>query len=258
MTNLGWEASVFLSRWRNRARYVIAAPFVYRNWWQMYLAKTRSVATVLELRNGTKYFVRPNTTDLSVINEAIILNPYLAPTQARLKTNATVVDIGANIGDFTIQVARLCPAGRVYAVEPIRSNCEAIERQIQLNGVANVTVLRVALGNRDGEIDIHAAGSQSSAYWGSNTTERVRLSMLQSLARDNNIETIDLLKLDCEGAEWDILPVAEAFLPNIRQLCIEYHNGKLTADWLEAWLTHKGFSVGRTSGTWNGLLWAWR
>lgn len=257
MISIAWQASVFLSRWRNRMRSVIVAPFVYRNWWRMYLAKICPAATVLELRNGTKYFVRAGTTDLGVINEAVILNPYLAAGHIRLATDATVVDVGANIGDFTIQAAKLCPAGRVYAIEPIGSNCESIRRQIQLNGVTNATVLQAALGDRDGETEIHAAGGHSSMYWGAHSSERVRLTTLQSVMRDNNIQTVDVLKLDCEGAEWDILPAIDALLPQIRQVCLEYHNGKRTVDWLEGWLTQRGFSVRRTTGPWNGLLWAW-
>ena len=56
----------------------------------------------------------------------------------------------------------------------------------------------------------------------------------------------------------DILPNAEAILPRIRQLCLEFHNGKRNADWLEPWLRSKGFEVRRTSGKFNGLLWAWQ
>jgi FkbM family methyltransferase len=253
-----WEISVFVSRWRNRVHYVLVLPFVYRNWWRAYLAKGSSGATVLELRNGTKYFVRPRTTDFSVINEAVILNPYLGPGHLSLQLNATVVDVGANIGDFTIQVAKLCPTGRVYAIEPVAGNCECIERQLKLNQLENVKVLHLALGGQDGEVEIHEAGLQSSASRGEEIGSRVRLSALQSMMRENNIDTIDLLKMDCEGAEWDILPAAEMILPKIRQLCLEYHNSKLTVEWLEPWLTKKGFTVRRTHGTWNGLLWAWR
>jgi FkbM family methyltransferase len=253
-----WEISVFVSRWRIRIHYAIAVPFVYRNWWSAYLAKGRSVATVLELRNGLKYIVRPGTSDFSVINEAVILNPYLGPGYLKLEPDATVVDVGANIGDFTIQAAKLCPAGRVYAIEPIAGYCECIERQLQLNRLENAVVLNLALGGQEGEIEIHEAGLQSSAYWGDRGGTRVRLSTLQSVMRENNIDKIDLLKMDCEGAEWDILPAAEPILPKIRQLCIEYHNGKLTADWLETWLTRNGYTVRRTAGAWNGLLWAWR
>ena len=53
--------------------------------------------------------------------------------------------------------------------------------------------------------------------------EKVPLRTLSSLIREQGLEQIDLLKLDCEGAEWDILPEAELILPRIRQICMEFH-----------------------------------
>jgi|HubBroStandDraft_1064217.scaffolds.fasta_scaffold202960_1 FkbM family methyltransferase len=258
LSGLLWDTSIVLSRWRTRLRYAAMAPFVYRNWWQMYLARTWSGPTILELRNGTKYSIRPRTTDLSVVNETALLNPYLGPGFFKLSPDATVVDVGANIGDFTVQAAMLCPAGRVYAVEPILGNCECVRQQLELNQSRNVTVLQFALGAKDGQTEIHSAGAVSSAYWGKAGVERVRLTSLESLMKENGIQRIDLLKLDCEGAEWDIFPAAEALLPRIDQICMEYHNGKLTADWLDEWLTKRNFVVRRTRGRWNGILWAWR
>jgi FkbM family methyltransferase len=258
MANIAWELSVFLSRWRMRVYYAAVAPFLYRNWWDVFFVKLRSGPTVLELRNRTKYEVRPNTTDLAVINEAVCLDPYLKRGHLHLSPDSTVVDVGANIGDFTIQAAKLCPAGHVYAVEPISGNCECIRRQLQLNQVTNVTILHLALGDCDGEVAIHNAGSHSSVYWGEDASERVRQVNLESFMHDHNIETIDLLKLDCEGAEWNILPGAVAQFPKIRQICMEYHNGKLNAEWLEPWLVEQGYTVRRTVGEWNGLLWAWK
>src|ERR1700733_4542517 len=74
--DMRWEFSCFVSRWRNRLRYLIRAPFVFKNWWAILLPKM-GVSVVLELRNGLRYLVRAGTTDLSVVNEASMMNPYL-------------------------------------------------------------------------------------------------------------------------------------------------------------------------------------
>lgn len=253
-----WQLSVFRSRWQNRVRYAIHGPAVYRNWWEMYLLQIRSRPTVLELRNGIRYWARPGTTDLAVINEAAILNAYLRHGDIALKRDATVVDVGANIGDFSIQAAKLCPAGTVYAVEPVSANVECIKSHIKLNDVENVVIIPFALGAHEGETLIHTAGAHSSVYWGTADTERVRVTTLESLMSTNGIRYIDLLKLDCEGAEWDIFPASESLLTRIGAITMEYHNGKLDANWLEAWLGEHGFEVRRTSGEWNGHLWAWQ
>jgi hypothetical protein len=91
---------VWLSRFRNTARYAIAIPFTYRNWWAVPLPKLGRTV-MLELRSGTKYLVRAGTSDLAAVNEAAILNPYLRPPYIVLPEDAAVVDVGAYIGDLT-------------------------------------------------------------------------------------------------------------------------------------------------------------
>lgn len=251
-----WTLSVALSRWRNRFEYVARAPLVYRNWWAMALPKLGH-ATVLHLRDGRHYHVRPNTLDLATVNEAVFKNPYLANGFVRLQADSVVVDVGANIGDFAIQAARMCPEGRVLAVEPVRSAGEMIARQASLNGVANVAWIYAALSSSEGESD--AARADSKYAPGAAALEQVRMTTLGRLMADHGLDRIDLLKVDCEGAEWDILPAAEEVLPRVRQICMEFHSERgWTGARLADWLKERGFEVLYTTGTWNGLLWARR
>jgi hypothetical protein len=82
---------------------------------------------------------------------------------------------------------------------------------------------------------------------------------LGRLVADLAIARIDLLKLDCEGAEWDILPAAEPVLAQVQQICMEYHVERgWTPQRLAEWLKSLGFEVNHTPGHWNGLLWARR
>jgi FkbM family methyltransferase len=260
MSRLRWRLVVLISRWRNRFRYLLAAPRVYRNWWAWLLPKF-GVGVVLELRNGLRYYIRPRTTDLAVVNEAAVLNPYLGPGYVRLRPDATVVDVGANIGDFTLQAAAACPEGRVYAIEPLSENACAVDFNRRLNGFSNVHVLQMALGAREGEVQIGADGSHSSTHFGvtGGTCQTVRLTTLAQVMREQGLAQIDLLKLDCEGAEWEILPSSDDVLPRISQICMEFHrDGDWTEERLAAWLRERGYEVRHTQGGWNGLLWATR
>lgn len=251
-----WTLSVAISRWKNRFQYVARAPFVYRNWWAMALPKL-GYATVLHLRDGRRYHVRPHSQDLAIINEAAFLNPYLANGFVVLRPDSVVVDIGANIGDFSIHAARMCPAGRVFAVEPVRSAGALINGHARLNGVSNVTWICAALSSSEGEAV--AAGPDSLYEKGAAAFERVRTMTLARLMEEHGVHQIDLVKLDCEGAEWDILPAAEDVMPRIRQICMEFHNERgWTAARLADWLETRGFEVLYTRGPWNGLLWARR
>ena len=256
MTDLTWSASVWLSRGRHTARYLAAAPFTYRNWWAVAFSKVGK-NVVLEVRNGTRYFVRAGTADLAAVNETVIQNPYLRSGGIELPADATVIDIGAYIGDFTVQAAQACPRGRILAVDPIEAHLRMIERQIALNQLANVQTIRAAIGDRNALVGLAHGGMASRTVLGVQGT--VEMVTLERLMDRYGVESVDLLKLDCEGAEWDILPAAEPVLSRVRQISMEFHAERgWTAPRMAAWLRARGFTVSHTSGRWNGLLWARR
>lgn len=259
---LSWEIRVFSRRLQNRAFYAVRVPFIFRNWWCWPLPKL-GIDTVLELRNGLRFFVRGATTDLAAINESVMLNPYLSSGHIELNEDAVVVDVGANIGDFTMQVARKCPNGRVFAIEPLSECISVLNRNKILNRFANVYIVNGALGDHEGEIELSAAGIVSTVYpriGQAIPTEVVRLTTLQWLIEEWQLERIDVLKLDCEGAEWDILPSARKFLPRIRQICMEFHPGRgWTGAKLADFLRENGYVVWyQADAPWTGLLWARR
>jgi FkbM family methyltransferase len=131
-----------------------------------------------------------------------------------------------------------------------------IDTQARLNGLSNVTWIRAQLSGTDGL----AAPHQTESLYGSNNADQAaRILTLPRLVAELKLDRIDLLKLDCEGAEWDILPASEPILPRVRQICMEYHReGEWTPDRLSTWLTDLGFQVTFQRGAWNGLLWARR
>ncbi|HEY6360876.1 MAG TPA: FkbM family methyltransferase, partial [Vicinamibacterales bacterium] len=219
MNRLIWKTLVFLSRLRTTIKYVAALPFTYRNWWAVPLVKVGRSA-VLELRDGTRLLVRPGTTDLAAVNEAAIQNPYLGHSRIVLHDAATVIDIGAYIGDFTVQVARRCPRGRIVAVEPIREHVDMIASQLMLNRLSNVETVCAAVGAADGDGEVSSAGIASRIGAAGASSRRVPVMTLETMMADYRIDRVDLLKLDCEGAEWDILPAAEGVLPRIDQICM--------------------------------------
>jgi len=256
---LPWKLIVFGSRLLTRIRYVLRIPRVFRNWWACPLPKL-GIDVVLELRNGLRFSVRGGTDDLSVLNEAAMLNPYLGSGHIELRQDSVVMDLGANMGDFTIMAAALCPLGRVYAVEPMSEYIPVLQTNTTLNLLSNIEIIQVALGDHEGKTRLSIAGVQSSMYFDDAiNTETARLTTLPQLMRDCRIEQIDLLKMDCEGAEWEILSAAHEVLPRIRQICMEFHPARgWTAERLAAILRESGYEVWYTESPWNGSLWARR
>jgi FkbM family methyltransferase len=253
---LSWRLRVAVTQLRNRIAYVLRAPLVYRNWWAMALPKL-GTDTVLELRSGSRYFVRARTLDLGVINDAAFQDPYLASGYVTVPQDATVVDVGANIGDFAVRAATLCPRGKVIAVEPMAFYGQMIDTQARLNSLRNITWIAAALSGESGTSRVGEVGGVYSQHDGA--ADPVRTMTLEQLIQECGLTRIDLLKLDCEGAEWGILPAADRVLPLVRQISMEFHclHG-WTPDKLAHWLRARGFEVTHTGGSANGLLWARR
>ena len=253
------KLSEFAIRLRNRVEYLPNISRAYRNWWAWPLPKL-GVSTVLELRSGLRFSVRAGTTDLAVLNEAVFLNSYLGPGHIELHHDAVVMDVGANMGDFAIQAAARCPSGRVYAVEPMSEYASLLETNKKLNRLSNIEIIRVALGDHEGEITLSIAGAESSAFFdGATNTETARLTTLPQLMHDCGLERIDLLKMDCEGSEWDILPAAQEVLPRIRQICMEVHPARgCTAAKLADWLRGNGYEVRYNEPPAKSILYARR
>src|SRR5205823_6343708 len=121
----------------------------------------------------------------------------------------------------------------------------------------NITWIAAALSGENGNTSVGDVGGAYSQHAGA--ADAVRTMTLERLIEECGLTRIDLLKLDCEGAEWKILPAADRVLPLVRQISMEFHcyHG-WTPDKLAEWLRARGFEVTHTGGNANGLLWARR
>ena len=73
-----------------------------------------------------------------------------------IKEGMCVVDIGANIGYYALQEARLVgEAGRVIAIEPVPDNFVRLKRNVERNGCRNVELRQAAIGNENGTAKIY-------------------------------------------------------------------------------------------------------
>jgi FkbM family methyltransferase len=124
-----------------------------------------------------------------------------------LKPSMKVLDIGANIGYYTLMVARaLRGTGQVYAFEPEPFNFRLLAANVKINGYNNVTLIRKAVCDSNREVtlfrDLDFSGGHS--LWRDNVNhpsivEHVSATTLDSFAE--NIQKVDMIKMDIEGAE---------------------------------------------------------
>jgi FkbM family methyltransferase len=187
---------------------------------------------------------------------------YLHPG-FELRPTDTVLDVGGNIGMFVLWAAPQVPRGRIVTVEPNPSAVACMKVNLARNGIHNVTVLHAAAG-RDGD------GTEIVTYPGyeglthaptsrlpwiprlfarsPGPSERVTVPQI-SLGRlmdEHRLETVNYLKFDCEGAEYEILRNLEApYWSRIERVAMEYHEyapDQRPGELVEA-LTDHGFEV---------------
>jgi FkbM family methyltransferase len=158
------------------------------------------------------------------------------------------VDAGAFIGRHTLAYARAAgPKGRVLALEPLPANYRLLARNVDLNGYTNVVCVPYALGRKHGQVLLNYDEETSTA----STVHRLPRSLsvpqvpLDDLLDQLSIASIDLLKLDVEGAELEVLEGSRRTLaasPNLRVI-VEIHSPHATGKEcpVERWLSSHGY-----------------
>jgi FkbM family methyltransferase len=142
--------------------------------------------------------------------------------------NATVVDVGAGVGDTAILFV-LRGARRVIALEPYPSLYRKALVNIRINGVEDrIILVNAGLGPFDGEVCAEARDVNGYYLFSpsSRCDARVRMYTLRTLIKEFNIEKNSVLKMDCEGCEYEtILHADPEDLKTFKEIIIEYHNG---------------------------------
>jgi FkbM family methyltransferase len=118
----------------------------------------------------------------------------------------TVLDLGANIGYFTLQFARLVgPRGRVIAFEPDPVNANLLKRNVSLNGYHNVEIVRKAVADRTGESELHLCDNNHGDHrLYSSGDGRTTIKVPMTTIDDHfgaNPPAVNLIKMDIQGSE---------------------------------------------------------
>jgi FkbM family methyltransferase len=136
---------------------------------------------------------------------------------------SVAVDVGANIGMYTIPLASAVgPRGTVLAFEPFSVNVARLRENVDRNGLTNVEMHRLALGARSGEVVLHLAADSlyHSTEWvphGSTAgTVSVPMAALDAVWRERGAPPVSVLKVDVEGAEPGVLRGARELLNTCR------------------------------------------
>lgn len=156
--------------------------------------------------------------------------------------NKLVVDIGANIGDSPIYFA-LRGAEKIVAIEPAPKNFEAAKKNVKLNNLEEkIELLQAGVGNKKGKIkvDTTKSGTRYSLQEEMSNILEVPLITLKDILDNTNADDC-ILKIDCEGCEYEILLSADPeILRRFSHIQLEYHYGYKN---LQSKLEKNGFKI---------------
>jgi FkbM family methyltransferase len=136
------------------------------------------------------------------------------------ESGGTFVDVGANVGLIALPVSAARPDVQVHAVEAHPGNADALRRSVELND-ANVTVHETAISDQPGVVHLDVSEEAARFHITSDDSGiAVPASTLDALASQANLEHIDVLKLDIEGAEVAALTGAASLLERGAIACV--------------------------------------
>jgi FkbM family methyltransferase len=240
----------------------------HSNWFSYYTYKyftSKKEKFVFELRGGLKVEVPARL--MQTYKECFFDQTYIKGLSKDVFKNAplTVVDIGANVGFFSLFMFSKDKKAKIFAYEPMPLNFKLLNKYKQENTDLNYTVVNKAVSNEKTTITLNYDSSDSfstAATIFDTSTQgdkiQVETTTLEAILNDNNLSKIDFLKLDCEGSEYGILYGAStAVLNKISNISIETHPGKQDNENINSLVTYlkkNGFEI----NTKADIIWAWR
>lgn len=212
----------------HKLRYWFKFILTYRNWYKLIINRLSNVnSTEIILRNGYKIKGLKNTPLSVVMDETFILKIY-TPKNMGIKNEDIVIDIGAHVGDFSL-FSVLNGAKEVYAYEPDPNTYALLVNNIKLNNIKNIIPINFAVTDKVGRQKLYMnqndGGNSIYDVSRNNNFIYVKTTTIEQIIKNNKLNRIDFLKIDCEGSEGLIFKnIKLNTLRKINKISMEYHN----------------------------------
>ena len=221
-------------------------------------------ARAYRFRNGAVLKIQRGTEHVPIMG-IFLRSEYGMPPD-----DATLVDLGANIGAFSVYAATVARHTRVYAYEPLPQAYQVMQENVQLNELTDaIKCFNYAVAGTPAMRELFVSGTDfffptliAPAKPQDTCSQPVRCTTLAEIIDVNGLAQVDLLKMDVEGGEYDILyQTPLQYFARIQEIRMEYHNldqEEQNVSGLKDFLTSQGYTITHEQATspTNGLLWA--
>lgn len=144
-----------------------------------------------------------------------------------LKPGHVFLDIGANIGYFSLLAAKCCPSSMVVSFEPVIEIFEKLQKNILLNNTPNIITVNMAAGEKDEVRDIYLSAPDNTGMSSlekpenySGVSQKTEVIAIDTWFARSNLPKVDLVKIDVEGNELSVLKGMKTVIEKFRPLII--------------------------------------
>ena len=212
----------------SKVRILVRSWKILKNWYLyplVYFKLTKKDYVIFETRSGLKIKIRVNSTDLMALTHVWMIQEY-SGDDFPISNDDVIIDVGAHIGLFALFASQFCKNGKIFCYEPIKENYKILIENIEMNQIQNIFPNNLAVTKETSRVKIFLNDDQSghSMFIQNKNFVEVDSKSLSDIFIDNGIKECDFLKLDCEGAEYEIidsLPIE--YFNKIENIVIEYH-----------------------------------
>ncbi|MCK9581413.1 MAG: FkbM family methyltransferase [Methanoregula sp.] len=164
-------------------------------------------------------------------NADIDSNGELLFLKKNINIFSSFFDVGANIGEWTNFVLKLKPSAKIFSFEPADDSFNKINQNVKSE---NVQLVKMALGNKNEMVEFNIYGDYSTlnsvnSRIGVGLTvlkkQTVEMKKLDDFCLENNVNSIDFLKIDVEGNELKVLEGARGMLSNHKISVVQFEYG---------------------------------
>lgn len=209
--------------------------FGFKNWPAIvpfFLGNRANRQLRLRLRHPQVELIVRSAMDIWSVKETFI-DQFYTRFGVPVEDGWTVMDIGAGIGDYSIHAAYGKPNVKVHAFEPYPGSFALMRENFSLNKTDNVQAYQQAVWSKTGQLYLDLDTGEplqiSSHNLNTSVEENQGLSVdavsLENVLSKMSITRLDLLKMDCEGAEYEILlNTPHEILRMVERIIMEYHD----------------------------------
>ena len=252
----------------NRYRNLVAE---FRNWASFLFFKSSSQDSFLfKMRNG--FEVEVPRQMLPPFKESFFDRVYLKefPSTSFLKGEPTVIDIGGNVGYFSLFMLSQSSGARVISFEPMPFNFVQLKKYQNSYQGYNWEIVNKAVGGSNEPLILYTStvegfSTMSGLFGDENRSTKIEVESIvwNQVIEKYRLNKIDLVKLDCEGSEYAIIrSMSDDQLNAIQHFSIETHLGQSDSeshDSLLVFMKEKGFKTkDQMNSDGTGYIWAWQ